>query len=266
MPRPCKRRLICAMPKCMEFGPRKKIAESRKDSGECIVMSIDEFEAIRLIDFEGLNQEESAGRMGVARTTVQAIYARARKKLAVCIVNGLPLTIDGGDYRLCKNADEICGEAECKAKRGICGNPTAGSFVNVPKGGKMKIAVTYENGNVFQHFGHSSEFKIYDIENDAVAKSEVIGTGGEGHGALATLLAEQKVDVLICGNIGQGAKQALAEIGVKLYPGVSGEADKAVEGFLKGTLTFNPDAQCNHHEHEHGHEHAHSHCGGHCGR
>ena len=130
----------------------------------------------------------------------------------------------------------------------------------------MKIAVTYENGNVFQHFGHSSEFKIYDIENDAVAKSEVIGTGGEGHGALAALLAEQKVDVLICGNIGQGAKQALAEIGVKLYPGVSGEADKAVEEFLKGTLTFNPDAQCNHHEHEHGHEHAHSHCGGHCGR
>ena len=133
-------------------------------------------------------------------------------------VNGLPLTIDGGDYRLCKNADEICGEAECKAKRGICGNPTAGSFVNVPKGGKMKIAVTYENGNVFQHFGHSSEFKIYDIENDAVAKSEVIGTGGEGHGALATLLAEQKVDILICNNIGQDAKQALAEIGVKLYP------------------------------------------------
>lgn len=268
MPRPCKRRLICAMPKCMEFGPRKKTSGKQENSTERIVMSIDEFEVIRLIDFEGLNQEESAGRMGVARTTVQAIYARARKKLAACIVNGVSLTIDGGDYRLCENDDNSCGGTACKAKRGICGNPMEDSFADVPKGGKMKIAVTYENGNVFQHFGHSSEFKIYDIENDAVVKSEVIGTGGEGHGALATLLAERKVDVLICGNIGQGAKQALAEVGVKLYPGVVGDADNAVEALIKGTLAFNPDAQCNHHghEHEHGHGHDHSHCGGHCGR
>ena len=80
----------------------------------------------------------------------------------------------------------------------------------------MKIAVTYDNGNIFQHFGRTESFKVYEVENKQVISSEVIGSNGVGHGALAGLLAEQKVDVLICGGIGGGAQAALAEAGVEL--------------------------------------------------
>ena len=81
----------------------------------------------------------------------------------------------------------------------------------------MKIAVTHENGKVFQHFGHSSQFKIYDVENGEIVGSRVVGTEGQGHGAPAALLKEMKAEVLICGGIGGGAKQVLSENGIKLY-------------------------------------------------
>ena len=125
----------------------------------------------------------------------------------------------------------------------------------------MKVAVTYENGQVFQHFGHSEQLKVFDVENGASVKSEVIGTNGSGHGALATLLSGQGVDVLICGGIGGGAQTALKEAGIELFGGVSGSADDAVADYLAGTLAYNPDVQCNHHGHEH-----HGNCGsGGCG-
>jgi predicted Fe-Mo cluster-binding NifX family protein len=127
----------------------------------------------------------------------------------------------------------------------------------------MKIAVTYENGQIFQHFGHTEQFKIYTVENGTIVSSEVIGAGGSGHGALAGLLAEQNVTVLICGGIGGGAQMALASAGIKLYGGVNGDADQAVEAFLAGALEYNPNVRCNHHDHEHGEGHT---CGSHgCG-
>ena len=91
----------------------------------------------------------------------------------------------------------------------------------------MKIAVTYEEGKVFQHFGHTEHFKFYEVEDGKVTTSQVVDTNGSGHGALAGLLAEHQVDVLICGGIGGGAQAALAEVGIKLYGGVTGEADQA---------------------------------------
>ena len=130
----------------------------------------------------------------------------------------------------------------------------------------MKIAVTYDNGNIFQHFGKTEFFKVYEVEDSKVISSEVIGSNGTGHGALAGLLAEQNVDVLICGGIGAGAQNALAEAGIQLYGGVSGSADDAVKALAAGTLSYNPDVQCSHHgQHEHGegrscghgHEHGH---------
>ncbi len=127
----------------------------------------------------------------------------------------------------------------------------------------MRIAVTYENGMIFQHFGHTEQFKVYDVENGNIVKEEVIGNNGNGHGALAMLLAGQKVDVLICGGIGGGAQMALAEAGIKLYGGVSGEADAAVKALLDNHLDYNPDVKCNHHGEEHEH---HGNCGsGGCG-
>ena len=134
----------------------------------------------------------------------------------------------------------------------------------------MKIAVTYDNGNIFQHFGKTEFFKVYEIEDNKVISSEVIGSNGTGHGALAGLLADQDVDVLICGGIGGGAQAALEEAGVEMCAGAQGDADQAVEAYLKGELV-STGANCDHH-HEEGHscghhEEGHScgNCGGSCG-
>lgn len=125
----------------------------------------------------------------------------------------------------------------------------------------MKVAVTYENGQVFQHFGHTEQFKVYEVSDGKIVSSEVVGTNGQGHGALAGFLFGGGVDVLICGGIGGGARTALAEAGIELYPGASGDADAQVEAFLAGNLNYDPDTTCSHH-HE-GEEHE---CGNHgCG-
>ena len=131
----------------------------------------------------------------------------------------------------------------------------------------MKIAVTYDNGNIFQHFGKTEFFKVYEVEDNKVVSGEVMGSNGTGHGALAGLLAEQDVDVLICGGIGGGAQAALQEEGIELYAGASGDADEAVETYLRGELVSSG-ANCNHHHEDGhscgGHEDGHS-CGGSCG-
>ena len=137
----------------------------------------------------------------------------------------------------------------------------------------MQIAVTYENGMIFQHFGHTQQFKLYQVEDGKVASSEIVDAGGSGHGALAGFLKEKGAEVLICGGIGGGARNALAEAGIKLYPGAAGDADAQVESLLAGSLSYDPDTVCNHHGHGHeeGHDCGHSHgdghsCGhGHCG-
>ncbi len=128
----------------------------------------------------------------------------------------------------------------------------------------MKIAVTYDDGNIFQHFGHTEQFKVYEVENGQVVSAQVISTNGSGHGALAALLADLQVDTLICGGIGAGAQNALAQAGIKLYGGAAGSADEAVAALLAGKLAFNPDVHCNHHDHEHGEHHCGEHhtCGG----
>lgn len=110
----------------------------------------------------------------------------------------------------------------------------------------MKIAVTYENGQVFGHFGHTEQFKLYEIADGAVRASSVVGTNGSGHGALAGYLRTLGVDTLICGGIGAGAQQALRAAGIRLYGGVTGDADAAVQALLAGRLAWDPDVQCTH--------------------
>lgn len=132
----------------------------------------------------------------------------------------------------------------------------------------MKIGVTYENGQIFQHFGHTEQFKIYEVQDGKIVAEEVVDTNGSGHGALAGVLQENQVDTLICGGIGGGAQMALKEAGILLFGGVSGDADAAVEALLKKELAYNPDVQCNHHG-EHHHEgscgeHHDGGCGHHC--
>lgn len=131
----------------------------------------------------------------------------------------------------------------------------------------MKIAVTYENGQIFQHFGRTTQFKLYTLENEKVVAEEILDTNGSGHSALAGILVYNDVDVVICGGIGGGALSALLSVGIRAYPGVAGDPDEAVLQFLSGTMKFNPDAGCDHHDHHHGAEHECSEhgCGGNCG-
>jgi len=252
MPRPTKRRKVCHYPQTLGFVP-----EQGADGRPTIVLTVDEYETIRLIDNEGLSQEQCCELMQVARTTVQRIYDSARKKIASALVGGLPLTIGGGEFHLCDGCDSGCENNGCFKR-------LYHEKYQKPKGdNNMRIAVTYENGMIFQHFGHTKQFKVYDVRDGKVVSSEVVDTNGSGHGALAGVLTALNADVLICGGIGAGAQTALAAASIKLYGGVSGSADAAVNDLIAGKLLLNPNIQCNHHDHHHGDDHA---CGDHgCG-
>ena len=244
MPKTTKCRKIAGLPGQFGFIPSDNIEEN------AIQLTFDEFETIRLLDREGMTQEQCAAKMGVARTTVTAMYESARKKVSEMLVDGRSLIISGGNVRFNIMQSE--------------------SFKNIRVKGEndMRIAVTYDNGEIFQHFGRTEKFKVYDVEDGKIVNEEIVDTNGQRHGALAGFLLGGKVDVLICGGIGGGAQVALGEAGIKLYGGVSGDADAAVKAFLDGALDYNPDVRCNHHgeghtcgdHHDEGH-----HCGGHCG-
>ncbi|MCR4906897.1 MAG: DUF134 domain-containing protein [Clostridiales bacterium] len=240
MARPFRCRRIERMPAYRSFSP-----DDAADA-ECVRMTVDEYEALRLLDDEGLTQEACAARMNVSRTTVTAIYDSARKKIADVLVRGKRLLITGG----------CCAFGPVEIPR------------NVMEKGRdsMRIAVTYENGEVFQHFGHTEQFKLYDIEGGRIVNEQIVDTNGSGHGALAGFLQAAKADALICGGIGMGAQMALSDAGIRLYAGVAGDADAAAKAFAEGTLAYDPDARCDHHEHrqdECGHDHCADHrCGG----
>lgn len=236
MPRRPRCRCISQYPDHWSFSP------DEVSSDEIVTMSLDEFETIRQIDKEGMTQEECSVRMGVARTTVTAIYNSARKKLADALIDGRRLQISGGEYRLKELSDVGI------IRKGL----------NI-----MRIAVTFEDGNIFQHFGHTEQFKLYDVEDGKIVSSRIVDTNGSGHGALAGFLKAAEADALICGGIGMGAQMALAEAGIKLYGGVSGSADEAAKALAEGNLNYDPEARCDHHEHGEDHDCGH---GGHeCG-
>lgn len=250
MPRPKKCRRVCDLPENRAFAP---LGNHRN---RIISLSIDEYETIRLIDKKGFSQEQCGEQMDISRTTVQLLYASARKKLADALVDGAMLQIEGGDYRLCN------GEAHCLNCQ-TCLKYQLNQQYQKSKGDTiMRIAVTFEDGQIFQHFGRTEQFKVYDAEDGKVISSEVVSTNGQGHGALAGVLRALNADILICGGIGGGAQAALAANGIKLCGGVSGDADQAVEAFLAGSLRYDPEVHCDHHGHG---EHEH-HCGSHgCG-
>ena len=254
MPRPQRCRRICVLPKNDTFNP------TNCRNNEPVVLTLDEYEVIRLVDLEEKTHEQCAAQMDISRSTVQEIYESARRKLAACLVYGRKIVISGGNYRICAGKEhESCGSC-CRQSFGtsknVCKIAQKGDHI-------MKIAVTYDNGEVFQHFGHTEKFKIYEIKEGKIENTQVVDTNGSGHGALASFLMKNGVDTLICGGIGGGAQTALAEAGIKLYGGVCGNADDAVKALLDGNLGYNPNVHCSHHDHEHGDGHS---CGDHgCG-
>ena len=124
----------------------------------------------------------------------------------------------------------------------------------------MKIAVTYDNGQVFQYFGHTEQFKLYDVEDNKVTGTEILDSGDFGHESLIVLLQQKGVELLLCGGIGGGAKNALAGAGIRHLGGCTGDADAAVEAYLNGTLQYDPNATCSDHGHHHHHGEGHT-CG-----
>ena len=254
MPRPPRCRRICSVPRIDTFCP-----DGRTD-GEPILLTLDEYEVIRLVDLEQQTHEQCSAQMDISRSTVQEIYESARRKIAACLVCGKTLRITGGNYRVCGGREAArCGRC-CRMRETMTNeshNEYKGDLI-------MKIAVTYENGMIFQHFGHTEQFKLYEVADGKVVRAEVVDTNGSGHGALAGFLMQHGVDTLICGGIGGGAQAALAEVGIKLCGGVSGDADGAVDALLAGNLGYDPNVRCDHHNHEQG-EGGHA-CGNHgCG-
>ena len=254
MPRPPRCRRICGKPQIDTFCP------NGGGSGTPILLTLDEYEVIRLVDLEQRTHEQCAAQMDISRSTVQEIYESARQKIAACLVHGKPLRITGGNYRICGGEEHPhCGRS--------CRMRTFNESDHKQKGEPdMKIAVTYENGQIFQHFGHTEQFKLYEVADGKIVREEVVDTNGSGHGALAGFLMQRGVDTLICGGIGGGAQMALAEAGIKLYGGVSGEADAAVNALLASALAYDPNVRCDHHDHAHGEGgHAHGEGGHTCG-
>ena len=237
MPRPIRCRRIERLPVYRSFSPDDTAAS------EDLLMTVDEFEAVRLLDGEGLTQEACAARMHIARTTVTSIYDSARKKIADALVHGKRLLITGG----CCEFEPVELHQKIREK----GSNT------------MRIAVTYENGEIFQHFGHAEQFKLYDIQDGRITGEQILDTNGSGHGALAGFLQAAEADALICGGIGMGAQMALADAGIRLYAGVQGSADDAVKALAAGTLAYDPDARCDHHGRHHDGDCGKDHCAEH---
>ena len=248
MARPDRVKRICRLPHFYRFAPSHDLT-----AGNTVRLQLEEYEAIRLIDYMGMTQQDCASQMGVSRACVQAIYRDARKKLSRFLIEGTSLVIEGGEVAVCgsvcmnNHAPDMCAEKEAA----------------------MKLAVTYENGEIFQHFGHTETFKVYDVEDGQIVNSEVVSANGAGHGALAGFLSDLGVTKLICGGIGGGARNALAEAGIEVYPGAMGNADENAASFVAGSLVYNPDTMCNHHGEGHScgsHKEGHS-CGNHsCGQ
>lgn len=202
--------------------PEYRRFTSEKQDCLKIILSLEEYETIRLIDYLGYSQLECAQMMEISRSSVVSLYHSARNKISRFIIEGHTMEIDGGHYQL----EYSEGEKE------------------------MKIAVTCVEGEVFQHFGHCPSFLVCDIKDGKIDSSQMIDTSTSGCGALAGVLSQLGVDTVICGGIGGGAKNHLNAAGIKVLPGASGNALAQVQSYIEGTLNYNPETECNHHEHE----------------
>ncbi|MFA5612413.1 MAG: NifB/NifX family molybdenum-iron cluster-binding protein [Anaerolineaceae bacterium] len=208
-----------------------------------IILLLEEWEALRLVDYMRLEQTVAALSMAISRQTVQMLLSSARTKLARAIVEGLPLRIQD--------------------------NPKNTSKQHTPfmkRNTQMKIAVTTQHNQVFPHFGRTPEFSIVTAEDGKIVEENIIPAPAEGHGALIGFLVDQGVDVLICGGVGGGAVNSLRASGIQVYAGASGPVKEQVLSLLSGQLPQQGDADCDHHgEHDHEHHHEHGHEGGDCG-
>ena len=230
MARPRRRRRICELPKNNLFGPLKgSLANDR-----IIILTVDEYETIRLIDFEDLNQEECAQRMDVARTTVQGIYTIARKKIAEALVGGFTLKIEGGDYLLCEELDADlrcgrCGRGRGRGRRGIL---------------KMKIAIPMDykdlKMNVSVSFGRAPFYAIYDIDSktaEFIVNTAADAKGGAGIKA-GQLVVDSGAKILLTPRCGENAAEVVQNAGIEIYKTENKSAEDNIADYLSGNLNL----------------------------
>lgn len=207
--------------------------------GECapgqhdVSLLLEEWEALRLVDYAGMEQRQAALSMGISRQSVQMLVSSGRAKIARAIVEGLPLNITG----TLDNTIYLPLQQDERVR-------------------SMHIAVAAHHTEVFPHFGRTPEFYMVTAEDGKITNEAILPAPAEGHGALVGFLVQQGVDTVICGGIGAGAINGLRSAGIRVYAGASGSAKEQVLSLLSGVLPLQGEANCEHHE---GHEHHHNH-------
>ncbi len=230
MSRPQRCRRVCAEPRFSKF------AAHGSGSSETICLSTDEYEVLRLVDYERKTHEECAKQMDISRTTVTEIYDSARQKIANFLVNGYKLEISGGNYRICDGTASRCCEQHCYRNNEMAALRSAEAVKIEKPQGRRRIAVAYERGMVFPHFGHTERFRVCEVEDGKIVSKTLVDTSGSAHGTLPDILRKLKIDTLICGGIGAVAVKSLQSSAIQVISGISGDADKAVADFINGKL------------------------------
>jgi predicted Fe-Mo cluster-binding NifX family protein/predicted DNA-binding protein (UPF0251 family) len=212
-------------------------------NNEIIVMTIDEYETIRLIDLEGMMQEECADKMNVARTTVQRIYNDARRKLAASLVNGNILKMEGGEYKLCEENEPVKRCPDCIKNRCFSGiNPDKEK--NELKGETMKVAIPVEgkemNSALCPSFGRTPFFLIYDLEKgeaEYIVNTAAESQGGAGIKA-AQLIVDKGIEQLLTYRCGENSASVLQQAGIKIYKALNGTIQENLEALKEEKLAL----------------------------
>ena len=228
MPRPKKCRKVCCLPDNDGFVPVRGGEELTP-----IVLNVDEYEAIRLIDREGFSQEQCGEYMRIARTTVQQIYAAARKKLADALVEGLPLRIEGGDFQLCDGNEDYCGCGGCRRHRRGCVQQ------NIMEDRKMRIAIPLDENkqDVCIVLARAPYFLFWEDGKDTILENPAAQAHGGAGIQAAQFLVDNGVNVLITVRCGQNAADVFKAAGMKIYKSANKAAADDLTAFEDGKLS-----------------------------
>lgn len=238
MSRPQRCRRICAEPRFTKFAP------AGVKGSDVVCLTTDEYEVLRLVDYERNTHEECAKKMDISRTTVTEIYDSAREKIASVLVNGYRLEISGGNYRICDGSVACCCGSVCRRDREKQSADLSVAAKAKKDGDTLRLALPYDDGRISPHFGHTEHFLLCDIKADELVLKTTVSNNRSGRGVIPELLKNMQVDVLICGGIGSGAVKLLEKSGIQVFSGVSGDTDEAVKAYLNGSLEYDGSLVC----------------------
>lgn len=228
MARPRRKRCVAGLPVMKGYKP---VGIPMRELSS-VILHYEEFEAIRLCDYLGLKQEEAALRMHVSRPTLTRIYEKARRTIATAFAEGKAILIEGGDWQTEEEFNRL-------------------------KNNKMKIALPTRNNLIDDHFGHCESFTIFTInESDEIESREILPSA-DGCGCksgIASVLRQKGVEILLAGNMGDGAKNVLESNDIAVFRGCHGDAEEVTKAFLRGELD-DSGISCAHHQGTGGHDH-----------